>query len=75
MLYSEFVDVLDPLAWDFAPDRVNFFELYDVSQDYYKMQNIYPTASPELKKELRTRLQTAIKCKGGDACLGILSSP
>ncbi len=75
MLYSEFVDVLDPLAWDFAPDRINFFELYDVSKDYYMMHNIYPAASPELKEELHARLQTAIKCKGAKQCLDILSSP
>ena len=25
--YAEFVDGFDPLAWDFAPDRVNYYEL------------------------------------------------
>ena len=73
MLYSEFVNVLDPLAWDFAPSQVNFYELYDVTKDYYMMHNIFPTASEALKDQLHLKLQTAIKCKGATECLAILS--
>jgi len=73
MMYSEFVNVLDPLAWDFAPARINFYELYDVSKDYYMMHNIFPTASDELKDMLHKRLQTAIKCKGATQCHEILA--
>ena len=33
LLYAEFADVSDPLAWDFAPDHLNFFELYNMSAE------------------------------------------
>ena len=76
LLYAEFADVLNPLAWDFAPDQLNFFELYDVSKDYYMMNNLYPTASASVKAALHTRLQTLIKCKGVAECTaGLTNSP
>merc|ERR1711935_876299 len=49
MLYAEFADVNNPLAWNFAPDQLNYFELYDVTNDYYMLENIYPTADSALK--------------------------
>lgn len=27
LLYAEFVDVEDPAAWNFPPDKTNFYEL------------------------------------------------
>ena len=41
LMYAEFVDVSNPKAWEFNEKEVNFYELYDVSNDYYEMHNIY----------------------------------
>ena len=68
LLYAEFCDVNDPLAWNFAPDRLNYFELYNVSEDYYMARNIYEESSAPLKASLHERLQRAIKCRGAEAC-------
>lgn len=76
LLYAEFADVNNPLAWDFAPSQLNFFELFDVSQDYYMMKNIYPSASGEVKAALHARVQSLIKCKGVVQCTaGLAGSP
>ena len=72
MLYAEFADVNNPLAWNFAPDQLNYFELYDVTNDYYMLENIYPTADAGLKAKLHARLQAAIKCKGTVECSSYL---
>ena len=72
LLYAEFTDVNNPLAWDFAPDQINFYELYNVSNDYFMMHNIYKTASPALKTTLHTRLHATLACKGGSECGKIL---
>lgn len=72
MLYAEFADVNNPLAWNFAPDQLNYFELYDVTTDYFMLENIYPTADAALKEKLHTRLQAAIKCKGTVECSSYL---
>jgi hypothetical protein len=71
--YAEFADVLNPAAWDFAPDQINFRELYDVAAgDYFMLHNIFDAASDAMKLALHTRLQTAIKCKGGVDCFAVL---
>lgn len=68
LLYAEFADVTNPLAWDFAPDQLNFHELYNVTEDYFMSHNIYGSASQDLKDTLHKRLQTALKCKGAAEC-------
>lgn len=73
LMFAFFVDVTNPLAWDFAPDQINFRELYDVTNDYYMMENLYPQASDELKKALNERLFAIIKCNGRQDCVGLLS--
>lgn len=71
--YAEFADVLNPLAWNFAPDQINFYELYDVAAgDFYMLNNIYDSASPDMKQRLHNRLQTAIKCSGRLECFAAL---
>ena len=73
LLYAEFADVNNPLAWDFAPDQLNFFELYNVTEDYYMRHNIYSTAPADLKKRLHDRLQTTSKCRGAAQCAETLN--
>jgi hypothetical protein len=74
LLYSEFADVSDPAAWRFAPEHLNFFELYNMTVDPFMLVNIYHTAPVALKQELHTRLQKAIACKGAVECSASLSS-
>jgi len=74
LLYAEFADVTDPRAWTFEPDSINFYELYNVSSDYYMLNNIYFSASKKLKNELHDRLHQAISCKGHQNCTTALSS-
>ena len=74
LLYAEFADVNNPLAWDFAPSQLNFFELYDVRNDYYMMNNIYATASAHVKEMLHARVQSVIKCRGVVECTAGLSN-
>ena len=74
LLYAEFADVSDPLAWRFAPNHLNFFELYNMSADPFMLENIYHKAPPALVAELHTRLQKAIACKGAAECTASLSS-
>jgi hypothetical protein len=74
LLYAEFADVSDPQAWRFAPDHLNFFELYNMSVDPFMLENIYHTAPVALVKDLHTRLQNAIACKGAADCSASLSS-
>eukprot|EP01065_Artemidia_motanka_P024764 TRINITY_DN2966_c0_g1_i1.p1 TRINITY_DN2966_c0_g1~~TRINITY_DN2966_c0_g1_i1.p1 ORF type:complete len:503 (+),score=186.63 TRINITY_DN2966_c0_g1_i1:76-1584(+) len=68
LLYAEFTNVDDPLAWDFDPARINYYELYNVTEDYYMLRNVYQAAPAELKKSLHTRLHKAIKCSGAAEC-------
>jgi N-acetylglucosamine-6-sulfatase len=74
LLYAEFANVDDPEAWNFAPHRINFVELYDVNNDYYMLHNIYDSAPTKLKDQLHTRLHQAIECKGRQACNKLLSA-
>ena len=68
-----FADVTNPLAWHFAPDQINFHELYDVSSDYYMLDNIYWHAGEAVKAQLHAQLQAAIKCKGATECFSVLA--
>lgn len=72
LLYSEFADVTDPLAWNFAPGKINFFELYNVSEDYFMLTNIYDRAPVGLQRDLHAQLHRAISCKGNHACTAAL---
>lgn len=72
LLYAEFADVTNPLAWDFAPSQLNFFELYNVSADYYMRTNIYHTVSDAMREQLHQLLQTTIKCEGNADCFKTL---
>merc|ERR1712232_290891 len=71
-LYAEFVDVRNPLAWDFAEDQVNFRELYNVKEDYFMMNNLINTAPKQLTKSLSKRLQSAVRCQGNADCFQYL---
>lgn len=71
-LYAEFVDVLNPLAWDFAEEQVNYRELYNVKEDYFMMNNLINSAPDSLKKTLSQRLQSAVRCQGHADCFQYL---
>mmetsp|Transcript_93642 Transcript_93642/g.180696 ORF Transcript_93642/g.180696 Transcript_93642/m.180696 type:complete len:581 (+) Transcript_93642:35-1777(+) len=73
LLYSEFVDVNNPRAWDFAEDQVNFRELYNVTEDYFMMQNVYDKAPLALTTALSQQLHAAIQCQGSDSCFTALA--
>ena len=74
LLFAVFADVNNPKAWDFAEDELNYFELYDVTSDYYMQNNIYPKASEEMRKALMARLQAALRCKGRSQCRNALEN-
>ena len=74
LLYAEFADVNDPQAWNFAPEALNVFELYNVSSDYWMAKNIYEESSSSLRRALHSQLQRAIKCKGGGQCSNALDA-
>lgn len=71
-LYAEFVDITDPDAWFFAPEKVNFWELYDLSSDPYMLKNIYQSTPQSQRRALHQRLQQAIWCEGRDSCTQVL---
>lgn len=73
LLYSEFVDVNNPRAWDFAEDQVNFHELYNISEDYFMLHNLYNKAPKTLTSALSQQLHAALQCQGSDACFGVLA--
>ena len=58
-----------------APASINYYELYNVTADYYMLDNIYDRAPPALRAKLHTVLQTAIKCAGREECERALSLP
>ena len=75
LLYAEFVDGNDPAGYDYAPAAINFRELYNVTNDYHMLHNIYAEASPDLKILLHDRLQLAVACRGSHECGGVLVIP
>ena len=75
LLYAEFVDGDNPAGYYFAPSAINFRELYNVTEDYYMLHNVYESATLELKELLHTRLQLAVKCRGSAECNTHLTLP
>ena len=73
LLFAVFADVSDPLAWRFAPDHLNYAELYNMSADPFMLENIYHKAPAALVQDLHRRLQTAIACKGALECTASLT--
>jgi len=69
LLYAEFVNVNNPLAWDFDVEQVYFRELYNVSQDFYMINNIVDAVPEDFRQELSKRLHAALSCKGHDECV------
>ena len=35
LMYAEFVDFEDASSWTFPESKTNFYELYDMKNDYY----------------------------------------
>ena len=67
LLYSEFTDVTCASCWDFAPDKVNFHELYNMSADPFMKTNLYASAPAALKASLHDKLHTYFSCSGSGA--------
>ena len=68
LLYAEFVDGNNPAGYDYAPTAINFRELYNVTEDYHMLHNVYSSASTDLKTLLHDRLQLAVACIGAAQC-------
>ena len=75
LLYAEFVDGVSEESYYFNSSTINFHELYNVTEDYYMLTNIYGGASAELKATLHATLQEAVKCQGTASCDAILNLP
>lgn len=73
LLYAEFFDVNDPDAYHFEPNKINFYELYDVTKDYYMLHNAWDTAPILQKEQLHNTLQALVHCQGGKACSALLT--
>ena len=59
-------------AWHMTPDQINFYELYDVSKDYYMLENIFWQADAGLKARLHAKLHQVIQCQGNTQCSSLL---
>jgi hypothetical protein len=68
LLYAEFTDVKIAADWDFADGTINFHELYNITEDYYELKNIYNEANEGLKQALHTQLHTTFHCSGQSSC-------
>jgi hypothetical protein len=68
LLYAEFTDVKFAANWDFADGTINFHELYNITEDYYQLNNIYKQADEGFKHALHTQLHTAFHCSGQASC-------
>eukprot|EP00937_MAST-01D_sp_MAST-1D-sp2_P005871 g5871.t1 len=75
LLFAEFNDGTKGDGWYFAPQTINYYELYNVTADYYMLDNTYDRAPPALRAKLHAVLQAAIKCKGREECESALSLP
>ena len=75
LLFGAFNDGSVAGGWYFNPASVNYYELYNVTEDYYMLHNIYNDVSPALQAQLRGILQTAIKCVGRKECEEALNLP
>lgn len=57
----------------FEPNKINFYELYDVTKDYYMLHNAWDTAPILQKEQLHNTLQALVHCQGGKACSALLT--
>jgi hypothetical protein len=62
LLYAEFVNVTDPLSWNFTDD-IQFTALYDLNADPWQLHNVYSAAPQPMKDQLRIELMHAQSCK------------
>merc|ERR1719433_1651415 len=53
--------------------QVNFCELYNVSEDYFMLHNLYSKAPVHLTAALSQQLHAALRCQGSDACFAVLA--
>ena len=75
LLFGAFNDGSVADGWYFDPASMNYYELYNVTEDYFMLHNIYDDVPPALQARLRGILQTAIKCVGRKECESALSVP
>ena len=68
MLYAEFTDVSKAEDWDFPDASLNFFELYNVTEDRFMLHNVYAMADAKLKDALHSKLKDMFHCKGQAEC-------
>ena len=68
LLYAEFTDVSRAANWDFGEGTINFYELYNITADYFQLTNIYATADDGLKEALHKQLHRMFRCSGQAAC-------
>ena len=54
--------------WDFADGTINFHELYNISNDYYELNNIYADVTDEMRQALHTQLHAYFHCDGQGEC-------
>jgi hypothetical protein len=75
LLYSEFFNGRDPSTWWMGAGSENYYELYNVTADYYMLENIYHSAPKELTGMLHETLHKVIDCKGSAECNTHLDFP
>jgi len=68
LMYAEFTDVSKAADWNFPDASLNFFELYNVTDDHFMLENIYASADQELKDRLHAQLRAQFNCKGQAEC-------
>jgi len=67
LLYAEFVNVTDPLSWNFRAD-VQFRALFDLAVDPWQLKNIYSTSSDQVKDQLHNQLLATDTCQNQPSC-------
>ena len=75
LLYAEFFNGKDPAAWWMPSGEAYFYELYNVTEDYYMLENIHDKAPKALTDMLHDTLHKAIDCKGSAECNTYLALP
>ncbi|KAH8052198.1 sulfuric ester hydrolase [Aureococcus anophagefferens] len=63
--YVEFTSSQQNWNWTAPADE---HELFDLAADPYEMTNLYATAAPELKRELRGEVERRYRCRGPAEC-------
>ena len=61
-------DVSKAADWNFPDASLNFFELYNVTDDHFMLRNIYVSADQELKDRLHAQLKAQFNCRGQAEC-------